>query len=228
MNHARPSVLRRVLGGVARVTVVGAMALGLTLMVFLVLPLIQRIAHPPTSETELRAVATAALPPPPAIPPEPEPEKPEEEPPPPELDAPAPPPMDLASLEMVLDPGLASGAAILDVGTRLLAALDQRAKEESEAVFSVTDLDQMPRPVYQPAPEYPTDLKRKRVEGTVHVVFLVDPSGAVQNPTVVQTVHPALDQAALQAVRRWRFEPGRREGQAVLFRMKIPITFALR
>ncbi|MCX7818234.1 MAG: energy transducer TonB [Kiritimatiellae bacterium] len=229
MSGARPSWCRRALGAVLRAVGTVAVAAGLTLVVFLVLPLIQRIAHPPAAEMELRPVTTAALPPPPAPPPpEPEPEKPEEEPPPPELDAPAPPPMDLAALEMALDPGLGGGGAVLDIGARLLSTLEQRAKEEGEAVFSVADLDQVPRPVHQPAPEYPTELKRKRIEGTVHVVFLVDPSGAVQNPTVVQSVHPALDRAALQSVRKWRFDPGRRGGQPVAFRMKVPITFALR
>ncbi len=229
MSVGRPSRIRRAIVALVRGGIVAAFAVALTVAVFLVLPLIQRIARPPASEVELRQVATAALPPPPAPPPpEPEPEKPEEEPPPPELDSPAPPPMDLAALELALDPGLGGGGAVLDLGSRLLSTLDQRAKEEGEAVFSVADLDQMPRPVHQPAPEYPPDLKRKRVEGTVHVVFLVDPAGAVQNPTVVQSVHPALDRAALQAVRRWRFDPGRRGGQPVAFRMKVPITFALR
>ena len=40
--------------------------------------------------------------------------------------------------------------------------------------------------------------------------------------------HPAFEQPALQAVRRWRFEPGKRGGKPVSFKMRVPITFKSR
>jgi protein TonB len=39
--------------------------------------------------------------------------------------------------------------------------------------------------------------------------------------------HPDLDQSALEAVRRWRFEPARRGGEAVAVWVIIPVEFKL-
>jgi TonB family protein len=47
----------------------------------------------------------------------------------------------------------------------------------------------------------------------------------VIQPTVEQTPHPKLGAAAATAVSRWRFEPGKRQGRPVPFKMRVPITF---
>jgi protein TonB len=39
--------------------------------------------------------------------------------------------------------------------------------------------------------------------------------------------HETLDRAALEAVRTWRFEPGRREGRAVTMSVEVPVRFVL-
>jgi len=36
---------------------------------------------------------------------------------------------------------------------------------------------------------------------------------------------PVFERPALTAVKQWKFEPGKRGGQAVRFRMRVPITF---
>ena len=53
----------------------------------------------------------------------------------------------------------------------------------------------------------------------------MNPDGRVANPVAQAATHPAFEQPALQAVRRWRFEPGKRNGQPVSFKMRVPITF---
>jgi protein TonB len=161
-------------------------------------------------------------PPPPPPPEEPEEEK-NEEPPPPDL-ADEAPPMDLTSLELALNPGVGDGAG--DFAMRLTAIDAASSQAESDAIFSAADLDQQPRPVHQPPPDYPAELRRKKVEGTVYVLFLVDKNGRVVNPVVQKSTNSALEPAAVAAVRRWRFEPGRRRGQAVQFKMRVPISFS--
>jgi protein TonB len=59
----------------------------------------------------------------------------------------------------------------------------------------------------------------------VHIIFIVDKDGRVKSPLVQKSTNPAFDNAALAAIRRWRFEPGKRGGNAVQFRMRAPITF---
>ncbi|HYS05591.1 MAG TPA: energy transducer TonB [Candidatus Dormibacteraeota bacterium] len=94
-----------------------------------------------------------------------------------------------------------------------------------EEIAAVADLDQRPQAVAQNAPMYPAELRRRRVEGTVTLVFLVDTEGRVVNPTVEKSTDPGFERPALEAVRRWRFEPGTRQGHKVQFKMRVPITF---
>ena len=218
------SILVRFIAWLARSTTALLLAVGLTLAMFLVLPFLQQMAKAPESDMELRQVNTANLPPPPPPPVEEEPEPEEDEPPPPPDLSEEAPPLDLSQLEMALNPGFGGGVGD-DFEVRLLAAAGERANEDVDAVFAMDDLDQKPRVVYQPPPEYPAELRRRKLAGTVHVLFVVDERGRVKNPIVKKSTHPAFEQPALQAIRRWRFEPGRSGGKPVAFRMRVPITF---
>jgi protein TonB len=137
--------------------------------------------------------------------------------------------MDLSQLEMALDPGFGDGAGGggLLAGGRLGGAGDTADRDkEADAVFSLADLDQAPRVINQPPPQYPAELRAQKARGTVHVLFVVDRNGRVVKPLVQKSTHSAFERPALEAVRQWRFEPGKRSGQAVQFRMRVPITFA--
>jgi protein TonB len=196
-------------------------SIGLTLLLFLVLPLMQAIHPPPSTDLLVRAADTASLEPPPPLE-EPEPEKEQEqETPPPQMDAQAQP-LDLSQLELALGGGVGDGWGTADFRVDLAAALPDA--EQGQELFSLADLDQKPRVLHQPGPMLDPEA-RKAGGGTVYVLFVVDPSGRVESPLVQKTLHPALDKAALSAVKQWKFEPGRRNGQAVRFRMRVPITF---
>lgn len=213
-----PSLLARI---VHHVLVAGGAVL-FTLAVFLVLPLLQAITATPPPDTILLPTDVAALPPPP---PPPEPEKPEEEPepeePPPQMAEEAPP-LDLSQLELALDPGLGDGALAGDFAIRLSTVAS--ATSGSDALFSIGDLDQEPRVVYQTSPSLTPELRRK-TPATVHVIFVVDQNGRVTDPKAQSSTDPAFEKAAIAAVRQWRFEPGKRAGQPVRFRMRVPVTF---
>lgn len=138
--------------------------------------------------------------------------------------------LDLSQIEMALNPGEAGGGDFVKrvgaMGAAAAHATGETGGRANEEVFSVADLDQAPRAVFQPAPEYPSELKRKKLSGSVYVLFMVDKSGHVVSPIVHKSNNPAFDVAAMQAVKRWRFEPGKRSGQSVQFKMRVPITFA--
>jgi protein TonB len=201
-------------------TVIGAVML--TLALFMVLPLMQTISKPASSDLAVHAVDTAKLPPPPPPPPEEEPE--EEEPEaPPELEEEAPP-LDLSQLELALNPGFGGGLLEGDFAIKLKTA---GAAENVNAIFSMSDLDQEPRVIYQPGPILNKKLRR-RAPGTVYVIFIVNERGRVENPIVQKSTDPIFNKAAVAAVRQWRFEPGKRNGEAVRFRLRVPITFPKR
>lgn len=202
-------------------------AIALALACFLVLPLMQSINKPPVDDLIVQGIDTAALPPPPPPPPEEEPEEEEQEdePPPPEL-APDNVPLDLSQLELALNPPMGDGWLGGDFQVKLGASAmgGQSAADEVDALFSIADLDQKPRVVYQPGPVLSADVRRK-APGTVYVLFVVDQSGRVSEPLVQKSTDPVFERPALSAVKQWKFEPGKRNGQAVRFRMRVPITF---
>ncbi|NJM32576.1 MAG: energy transducer TonB [Limnobacter sp.] len=66
-----------------------------------------------------------------------------------------------------------------------------------------------------PKPEYPGIARRLGQQGTVTLEVLVSTEGHAKNVTVVQSAgHSALDQAAVQAISRWKFIPATRNGSA--------------
>jgi len=203
-------------------------AFGMTLLFFCVLPLMQTISRPLTDDLFLQDVdlGNVETPPPPA-PPEEEPEEePELDEQPPELTADEAPPLDLSQLELALNPGAGQGwMGGGDFAVKLNTMVSAVSKDaDAASVFSMADLDQKPRPLYQPGPVFNKQMRRN-TPATVYILFLVDEHGRVMEPRVQKSTNPLFDNAALNAVKRWKFEPGKRNGKAVRFRMRVPITF---
>ena len=74
------------------------------------------------------------------------------------------------------------------------------------------------RPVggYQVVPAYPEGPRRLGIQGTSHLRVEVLATGVIGQVVVDRTAgHPDLDRAAVTAVRTWRFEPARRDGEPV-------------
>lgn len=88
-------------------------------------------------------------------------------------------------------------------------------------------LDNPPRARLQTAPLYPHQERKEGVAGEVLVEFVVDEGGRVLDPRVVKSSHRGFEEATLRAVAKWRFEPGRRDGRIVRFRMSVPVVFNL-
>ncbi|HZP60405.1 MAG TPA: energy transducer TonB [Opitutaceae bacterium] len=104
----------------------------------------------------------------------------------------------------------------------------QHSSFNGAQIFNLADLDQPPEPRLQPPPQYPFEMRRAGIEGAVDVGFICDTQGHVVNPTVLKSSgHPELDQAAVNAIERWSFRPGKRGGQVVNVRMSELMTFSL-
>ena len=72
--------------------------------------------------------------------------------------------------------------------------------EQKAAPFDIEGLNRTP--VYTPLPQY-----AEKVNAVIKVRVFVDPRGNVASVIPVQKGSPSLDQAVIQAVRRWRFNP---------------------
>ncbi len=79
----------------------------------------------------------------------------------------------------------------------------------------------------QPDPEYTDEARIARHEGSVAIRVEIDTEGAPRNLQVVRTLGLGLDEKAVEAVKRWRFRPARRNGRKVAFRATLEINFRL-
>lgn len=80
-----------------------------------------------------------------------------------------------------------------------------------------------------PKPVYPKRARKQGLEGRVLLRVLVGTTGESLNVTTLQSSgHPILDEAASQAVQKWRFIPAQRAGLPVATALDIPIVFRIK
>ena len=85
-------------------------------------------------------------------------------------------------------------------------------------------VEELPEAITRVQPEYPGEAMRQGVEGTVHVQVLVGTDGLVKDVRIVKSI-PALDVAAVAAVRQWKFKPALSKGQPVAVWVAVPVRF---
>ena len=73
---------------------------------------------------------------------------------------------------------------------------------------------------------YPQDAINAKVQGVVVLDVLVDADGVPSDVQVVQSI-PMLDAAAIDAVRKWRYEPTLMNGKPVPVAMTVSVNFSL-
>ena len=72
-----------------------------------------------------------------------------------------------------------------------------------------------PRLIVKVEPEYTGETRAAKVQGTALVGAEVWPDGQVHNLRVKKSLDPGLDASAIEAIQRWRFEPGEKHGRPV-------------
>ena len=149
---------------------------------------------------------------------------------------PAPLPADVA-----IDDGNASGLRLPDAVQGRPAAPSDQARIINEppapppapvapaappAPIAQARGNDTPIPISQPAPRYPQEALRRDAGGTVRVRVTVATDGSVDRLEVAESSgNRYLDRAAMEAVRRWRFQPAVRDGQPVVADVVVPIVF---
>lgn len=94
-------------------------------------------------------------------------------------------------------------------------------------VFDLSKLDQQPVARFQARPQYPFEMRRAGIAGEVVVDFIVDNNGDVQNAFSMRSSQREFENAAVQAVSKWKFKAGRKGGRNVNTHMQVPIVFTL-
>lgn len=103
------------------------------------------------------------------------------------------------------------------------AGLDDRTIDVEVQV----QVDQKPSVLRKVEPKYPEAARRAAREGLVNLEFTVDVNGRATDIKVVKPIGFGFDEAAIDAVKKWRFTPAKRDGESVPMRVKIPIRFTL-
>ena len=126
--------------------------------------------------------------------------------------------------------------AMINLGTLALRGLAVTAMatllaggasaQEGEKRLRVASELQQAKLVNNPMPVYPVLAKRGRVEGTVRLTATISKDGSVEK---VETVsgHPILEQAAVEAVRKWKYRPTVLNGETVEVVTTIDVVFKL-
>jgi TonB family protein len=83
-----------------------------------------------------------------------------------------------------------------------------------------------PRKIKDVKPVYPAIAQKARVQGVVIVEASIDPAGMVSDVRILRSI-PLLDQAAVDAVKQWQFEPTTVDGVAVTVVMTVTVNFTL-
>lgn len=94
-------------------------------------------------------------------------------------------------------------------------------------LFNVGDLDQRPQPVAQIPPDFPYEMKRAGISGTVDVEYIVDSNGNVVQVQVIRSSQREFEEPVTRALLKWRFRPGKKGGRAVNTRVQQTISLKI-
>lgn len=177
--------------------------------------------EPPKLQGVLIAPEPKIAPPPPKA--EPEPQKPQPKPKKPRLKPQTKP-------TQKTPPPVAKAAAAAPVQAPS-KALSQKAASSSPAK-TAEPTTQLPSAdaagLNNKAPVYPMLSRKRKEQGTVWLLLLVSKEGMVTELKLKKTSgFDRLDQAALQAVKKWKFQPARKQGQAIEYWYELPLKFSL-
>ncbi|HTU51335.1 MAG TPA: energy transducer TonB [Acidobacteriaceae bacterium] len=79
----------------------------------------------------------------------------------------------------------------------------------------------------QTQPVYPLAARQQRMEGTVVIDATIDEEGRIREPFVIGSASPILDMAAMDAIRKWRYQPTTLDGAPICVNTTISVKFAL-
>ncbi len=168
--------------------------------------------------------------------PKPLPPPPPEAAPPPPNDTPPPQPAKPAPLVVGISMSstTSAGGFAAPVGNTAYGQVASRATDPKEVkAYSapkytpIYQVDSEPRVMSEVKIPYPDEARRAGIEGTVTLSITVDNEGRVVAAKIVKGQGYGLDEAALTAIKRFRFKPAVKNGEAVSTEMKYSYTFLL-
>ena len=97
----------------------------------------------------------------------------------------------------------------------------------SGAVYRVGGTVKPPKAIRSPNPEYTKEARKAKRQGTVVLWMVVGADGVPRDIRITRPLEAGLDQKAIEAVRRWRFQPATKDGAPVAVQINVEINFRL-
>jgi protein TonB len=117
----------------------------------------------------------------------------------------------------------AAAVAMAIVG--LLAGVVGTAQEQ---VYEPGGGVTLPKVIKEVRPQYPPGTMETGIQGVVRLRCVVQRDGRPGEVTVSDSLEPRLDEAAVEAMKQWQFEPGQRNGMPVAVRIAVEMKFTLK
>jgi TonB family protein len=114
-------------------------------------------------------------------------------------------------------------AAVLTLG--LLSGKPQSPDENG--VYKMGPGITGPRVLQKVEPQYSEEARSAKLDGTVQLSVVIGTDGVAHDINVVKSLGSGLDEKAVEAVQKWHFQPGEKDGEAVKVRAMIEINFRL-
>lgn len=94
------------------------------------------------------------------------------------------------------------------------------------SLFAQAKYDEAPRPLRNPAPEYPAELKSEGVKAKVILAVFIDENGDISEVKVIRSNDDRFSEVAANSVRNnWKFSPATLAGKPVACKLNIPVRF---
>jgi TonB family protein len=84
-----------------------------------------------------------------------------------------------------------------------------------------------PTVLFKVEPEYSEEARKAKFQGTVVLFVVVDEHGNPRDLKVIRPLGLGLDQKAIEAVEKWKFSPGKKDGKPVPVQATIEVNFRL-
>ena len=98
----------------------------------------------------------------------------------------------------------------------------------SKSVTAVVEKASNPTVISQVAPEYSEKARKAKLQGFCVLSLIVEPDGTPSNIRVSRSLGMGLDEKAIEAVKKWRFQPSMKDGHPVRFGpVEIDVHFRL-
>jgi TonB family protein len=120
-----------------------------------------------------------------------------------------------------------AGFALVLAGFATIGLRSSNAQAAPGHIYTMADGVNSPRVLYKEDPQYTEQARADKVEGFVHLNVVIGTDGLAHDVSVVKSIGAGLDEKAIEAITKWRFQPGTLKGEPVAVRASIDVNFRL-